>query len=289
MQTQTLCGKEVAKHLLAEVREELAVWKESQSQAPGLALILVGHYPPSEVYVAAKKKKAEELGFRAETFRFPESISESELLKALYQIQNDPLIHGVLIQLPLPAHLNRQNILAGLDPRKDVDALTWTNLGRLMANQFEVAPCTAHGVTKILDYYSIPVEGKRVVVVGRSLIVGMPLSVLLTHRNATVSLAHSKTKNLSELTSQADICVFAAHQKNLFDRSFVKKGAVVIDVGIHRLEPKGLTGDCDQESLQDWATALTPVPGGVGPVTVAMVMVNLMRLAKLQIKPLQEN
>ena len=284
MQTQKLCGHAVAAYLLKQVREDLARWKACYQEAPGLALILVGHYPPSEIYVAAKKKKAEELGFRAEIFRFPETVTELELLHNLDQIHKDARIHGVLIQLPLPRHLNRQRIFSQLPPGKDVDALSWTHLGRLMANQVEVAPCTAAGIIHILDYYSIPLEGKRVVVVGRSLIVGTPVALLLTHRNATVTLAHSKTKNLSELTTQADLCIFAVHQKNMFDKNYVKKGAVVIDVGIHRLQPKGVTGDSDQESLWGWAGAITPVPGGVGPVTVAMVMVNLMRLAQASVE-----
>ena len=246
---------------------------------PGLTAVLVGDDPASKIYVRHKVKACSEAGIRSTVEALPGDTSSSGLVEALNRLNADPEVHGVLVQLPLPSHLAPSLVATTLDPRKDVDGLTWPNLGALLAGQPQFEPCTPRGVMKLLEHAGVPIEGREAVVVGRSTIVGKPMAIMLTARSATVILCHSRTRNLADYTRRADILVAAAGRPALITGAMVKRGAAIIDVGINRTAA-GLAGDVDFVDVRKSAGWITPVPGGVGPMTIAMVIENTVRAAE---------
>ena len=263
-------------------REEIAVQAETLISAgvvPHLAVVLVGENPASQVYVRNKENACKKAGIRSTVIRLPENCKQKELEQVVKALNADVEIHGILVQLPLPSHLDESGILTLIDPDKDVDGFHAMNSGRLMNGQPGFVPCTPLGVMKLLDAYHISPEGKHAVVIGRSNIVGKPMAMLLLARNATVTMCHSKTANLAQLTRQADILVAAVGKANFVTADMVKPGAVVIDVGINRVDGM-LVGDVDAQSVEPIAGYLTPVPGGVGQMTIAMLLANTIQAAK---------
>ena len=246
---------------------------------PHLAVILVGENPASQVYVRNKENACAKAGIRSSIIQLQETCSQEELEAVVCGLNDDECVHGILVQLPLPRHLDESRVLALIDPDKDVDGFHAMNSGRLMNGQPRFVPCTPLGVMKLLEAYRIPVEGKHAVIIGRSNIVGKPMAMLLLAQNATVTICHSRTQNLSDLTRQADILVAAVGKANFVTADMVKPGAVVIDVGINRVEGK-LVGDVDAESVSNVAGYLTPVPGGVGQMTIAMLLANTLAAVK---------
>ena len=247
----------------------------------GLAVIIVGEDPASKIYVANKKKACEALGIVSEEYALPESTTEKELLALIDTLNAKKSINGILCQLPLPHHLDEKRIINAISPEKDVDAFHPVNVGRIMIGDYDFVPCTPAGIMEMLAYENIETEGKRCVVIGRSNIVGKPMAMLLLHKNGTVTICHSRTKNLKEICLDADILVAAVGKAKFVTADMVKEGAVVIDVGMNR-ENGRLCGDVDFEAVKDKASAITPVPGGVGPMTIAMLMQNTLTAAKRQ-------
>ncbi|MGN0451567.1 MAG: bifunctional methylenetetrahydrofolate dehydrogenase/methenyltetrahydrofolate cyclohydrolase FolD [Acutalibacteraceae bacterium] len=247
----------------------------------GLAVIIVGEDPASKIYVSNKKKACESLGIISEEYALPESTTEEELLKLVDELNQKKSINGILCQLPLPRHLDEKLIINSILPEKDVDAFHPANVGRIMIGDYDFVPCTPAGIMEMLAYENINPEGKNCVVIGRSNIVGKPMAMLLLHKNGTVTVCHSKTQNLKEICSKADILVAAVGKAKFVTADMVKEGAVVIDVGMNRVDGK-LYGDVDYEAVKEKATAITPVPGGVGPMTIAMLMQNTLTAAKRQ-------
>jgi len=276
-----LKGKPAADKVTEELEATLAGLSAQVGRPPGLAVILVGKNPASEVYVRIKEKSARRLGIETFDHRLPEETRREDLLALVGRLNADPAVHGILIQLPLPAHLPEEEVLRALDPAKDVDVFHPENFGRLALKQGRLRPCTPAGVIEILKHYGIGIAGKRAVLIGRSKIVGLPLSLLLLHENATVTICHSKTRDIAAHTRAADIVVTAMGVPGFLRADMVREGAVVVDVGISRVGEK-LVGDCDYEGLVGKVAAITPVPGGVGPMTVAMLMVNTVRAYGLQ-------
>ncbi len=279
MQTLILRGEPAREEAMAKLRAKLS----AAPRAPGLAVVVVGEDPASAVYVRNKTKACEALGYRHQTHRFPAETSEAELLACVAGLNADPGVDGILVQLPLPPGLQAERILGALDPLKDVDGFHPENLGLLVSGHPRCVPCTPRGVLRLLQHYDVPLAGRRVAVVGRSVIVGRTLALLLSLKgkggDATVVMCHSATPDLAAETSRADIVVAAMGRARALDRRHVRRGAVVVDVGINRLPgPAGgaslLAGDVDTAAMQDWAAACTPVPGGVGLMTVAMLMQN---------------
>ncbi len=248
-----------------------------------LAVILVGSDPASQVYVANKKKACEQLGIISKEYLLPETTTQDELLALVNELNSDKTVNGILCQLPLPKSLDEKIVIEAIDPNKDVDAFHPVNVGRIMIGDYDFLPCTPAGVMEMLAYYNIDINGKECVVIGRSNIVGKPMSMLLLHKNGTVTIAHSRTKNLAEVTSRADILVAAVGRARFVTADMVKDGAVVIDVGINRVDGK-LYGDVDFEAVKEKASYITPVPGGVGPMTIATLMQNTLTAAKRQNK-----
>lgn len=246
-----------------------------------LAVILVGEDPASQIYVANKKKACEQLGIISKEFVLSENTTQNELLKLVNQLNNDNTVNGILCQLPLPKGLDEKAVIAAINPEKDVDAFHPVNVGKIMIGDYDFLPCTPAGVMEMLSYYDIDVNGKECVVIGRSNIVGKPMGMLLLHKNGTVTICHSRTKNLSEVTCRADILVAAVGRANFVTADMVKDGAVVIDVGMNRDNGK-LCGDVDFEAVSQKASYITPVPGGVGPMTIATLMQNTLTAAKRQ-------
>ena len=246
-----------------------------------LAVILVGSDPASQIYVANKKKACEQLGIISKEYLLPETTTQNELLALVTELNQDPSINGILCQLPLPKGLDEKVVIEAIDPNKDVDAFHPVNVGRIMIGDYDFLPCTPAGVMEMLNYYNIDVCGKECVVIGRSNIVGKPMGMLLLHKNGTVTIAHSRTKNLAEVTRKADILVAAVGKANFVTADMVKDGAVVIDVGMNRTDGK-LCGDVDFEAVSGKASYITPVPGGVGPMTIATLMQNTLTAAKRQ-------
>lgn len=267
-------GKEVSQHIRKEVSEEVRKLKEETGIVPGLAAVLVGNNPASEIYVRNKRKACGEAGIYSEEYKLPEEITESDLLSLIKKLNEDEKIHGILVQLPLPKHINEAKILRAVSPSKDIDGFHPENVGYLVEGNPRFIPCTPHGIIKLLDYYKIEIRGKEAVVVGRSNIVGKPVSLLLLHRHATVTICHSRTKPLEDFTRRADILVAAMGRANFVTGDMVKQGVVVIDVGINRNPDGKLTGDVDFEKVKEKASYITPVPGGVGPMTIAMLLWN---------------
>ena len=273
-------GKVISASVKERVKTEVSALKE-KGITVGLAVIIVGEDPASKVYVANKKKACENLGIISEEYALPETTTNEELLALIEELNNKPSINGILCQLPLPRHLDEKLIINSIDPEKDVDAFHPFNVGKIMIGDFYFLPCTPAGVMEMLKYENIEVEGKNCVVIGRSNIVGKPMNMLLLHQNGTVTVCHSKTKNLKEICRNADILVAAVGRPKFVTEDMVKEGAVVIDVGINRVDGK-LCGDVDFENVKNKASAITPVPGGVGPMTIAMLMQNTLTAAKKQ-------
>src|SRR3989338_716613 len=271
-----LDGKKEANKLLESIKKRAKALEEK----PGLALVLAGNNPASEIYVNFKEKTCKEAGFYCERYNFPENVSQNELLKVVDELNQKREIHGILVQLPLPKQMDESLVVDSILPNKDVDGFTPVNLGNLVNDNNMMEPATARACIALIESTGIKIEGKNAVVVGRSNIVGKPVALLLLQRNATVTMCHSKTKNLLEHTKNADILVVAAGKTNLITKAMVKEGAVVIDVGINRLGKK-IIGDVDFENVKDVAGFITPVPGGVGPMTIAMLLDNLLMAMKL--------
>ena len=278
--TKIIDGKVISASVKERVKAEVSALKE-KGITVGLAVIIVGEDPASKVYVANKKKACENLGIISEEYALPETTTNEELLALIEELNNKPSINGILCQLPLPRHLDEKLIINSIDPEKDVDAFHPFNVGKIMIGDFYFLPCTPAGVMEMLKYENIEVEGKNCVVIGRSNIVGKPMNMLLLHQNGTVTVCHSKTKNLKEVCRNADILVAAVGRPKFVTEDMVKKGAVVIDVGINRVDGK-LCGDVDFDNVKNKVSAITPVPGGVGPMTIAMLMQNTLTAAKKQ-------
>ncbi|MBI2335426.1 MAG: bifunctional methylenetetrahydrofolate dehydrogenase/methenyltetrahydrofolate cyclohydrolase FolD [Deltaproteobacteria bacterium] len=272
-------GKILAQKFHEQIKEQVLALKAKHGIEPGLAVILVGDHPASQVYARNKIAACEKAGIKSFHHRFPLETPEEELLTLLQSLNQDPTVHGILVQLPLPAHLNTEKILDAIDPRKDVDGLHPVNLGFLIAGRQGPAPCTPLGVMKMLESIAYDLTGKQAVIVGRSNIVGKPMGLLLLAKNATVTFCHSKTKDLPVVIGQADVVVAAIGKPKFILGDWIKKGAVVIDVGINRVESNKLVGDVDFESCKKRASFITPVPGGVGPMTIAMLLHNTLQAA----------
>ncbi|MHC4073108.1 MAG: bifunctional methylenetetrahydrofolate dehydrogenase/methenyltetrahydrofolate cyclohydrolase FolD [Planctomycetota bacterium] len=289
MTAQIIDGKQVAADMRAELKEETAKLKE-QGIVPGLGVILVGEDPASNSYVTAKERTCEDLGIYSDDNRLPEETTQQELLALVEKMNNDPKINGILVQLPLPKHLNEAEVLLAIDPAKDVDGFHPMNVGKMMVGEKAFLPCTPHGVIHLLLRSGVTIEGANVVIVGRSNIVGKPLANMLIQKNATgnatVTVCHTRTKDLVDKTKQADIVIAAAGRPNMVTADMVKEGVVVIDVGVNRVEDatkkRGyrLVGDVDFEAVKEKASLITPVPGGVGPMTITMLMYNTVESAK---------
>ena len=249
---------------------------------PGLAVIIVGNDPASRVYVNNKKKACAEVGFLSEEYALPEDTTQGELLAIIEKLNNNPQINGILCQLPLPKHIDEKAIINSISPLKDVDAFHPSNVGKIMIGDYHFLPCTPAGVMELIHSAGIDVCGKKCVVIGRSNIVGKPMSMLLLHENGTVTICHSKTENLKEICSNADILVAAVGKPKFVKADMVKAGAVVLDVGVNRDENGKLCGDVDFAEVEPKASYITPVPGGVGPMTIAMLMKNTLMAAKIQ-------
>ena len=273
-------GKKVSEHIRAEIAEGVEKLKAETGITPGLAAVLVGEDPASEIYVRNKRKACADAGMYSEEHKLPAETTEQELLNLVDRLNNDLNIHGILVQLPLPDHINEAKILRAVTPLKDVDGFHPYNVGLLVEGNPSFISCTPHGIIKMLEFYNIDIAGKQAVIVGRSNIVGKPVSMLLLHRHATVTICHSRTKPLDEVTRRADILVAAIGRANFITADMVKEGAVVIDVGINRNEEGKLTGDVDFEAVSQKASYITPVPGGVGPMTISMLLWNTIESAK---------
>ncbi len=273
-------GKQIAKEIRAELKKEVAELKEKTGKIPGLAVVLVGEDPASATYVKMKGKACEEAGFLSRTHRLSENTTQTELLDLVKQLNEDDEIHGILVQLPLPDGLDEQEVLYTIDPEKDVDGFHPFNVGRLMTGDPSFVPCTPRGVIELLDRSGIEIKGKRAVVVGRSNIVGKPAALLLLQRHATVTICHSRTQDLPGVVREADIVVAAVGRPEMIKGDWIKKGAVVIDVGVNRVGEKKLVGDVAFDEAKEVASLITPVPGGVGPMTIAMLLQNTLESFK---------
>lgn len=277
-----ISGKEVSAAVRARIRDDVTAFVEQTGKRPGLAVVIVGEDPASQVYVRNKKRGCDEVGMYSEEYALPTETSEEELLSLIHRLNNDPKINGILVQLPLPKHLNEERVLLAIDPRKDVDAFHPENVGKIMIGNFSFLPCTPAGVMELMKYYGIDICGKHCVIIGRSNIVGKPQAMLMLKENATVTICHSRTKDLASVTKQADILVAAVGKARFVTADMVKEGAVVIDVGINRTEDGKLCGDVDFAAVETIASYITPVPGGVGPMTITMLLQNTLTAAKEQ-------
>ena len=286
--TKTIDGKQLAANLRNEIADGVSRLKAEKGVAPGLAVILVGDNPASVSYVTAKEKACREAGMLSREIRLPAETSEAELVSLVESLNGDPAIHGILVQLPVPKHIREKAVIDAIAPEKDVDGFTPVNVGRMMIGEECFLPCTPHGIIKLIEFSGMDMRGKHAVVIGRSNIVGKPVAALLARRetNATVTLCHTGTPDVSHFTKDADIVVVAAGHPNTLTGDMLKPGAVVIDVGVNRIpddtRPKGfrLVGDADFESCLNVAGAITPVPGGVGPMTITMLLWNTLESAR---------
>ena len=285
MSANIIDGKLVSAYLRDTVKNDTAAFIEKTGITPGLAVILVGDNPASRVYVRNKHKACEEAGFKSIQIELPESTTENDLLLKIEELNSAPDVHGILVQLPLPKHINEDKVINAISPEKDVDAFHPVNVGKIMTGKYDFLPCTPAGIISLLEYYNITIEGKSCVVVGRSNIVGKPMSLLLLERNGTVTVTHSRTRDLASVTRGADILVVAIGKPNFITANMVKDGAVVIDVGINRLDNGKLCGDVEFDTVKDKASYITPVPGGVGPMTITTLLRNTLKAAeKLSLK-----
>lgn len=290
MPAQIISGTEISKQIREELKQEIAELKAKHNLVPGLATVLVGEDPASQVYVGQKEKTSLALGLYSERHDLPANTPEKDLLALVDKLNKNPKIHGILVQLPLPKHINKTRVLYAIDPKKDVDGFHPTNLGKLMIGEPDFLPCTPHGIQQLLIRSGIQTEGAEVVVVGRSDIVGKPIANILLQKkkgaNATVTICHTGTRDISLHTKMADIIIVAAGKPKALTADMVKDGVVVIDVGVNRIGKTAdgkdiLVGDVDFEPVKAKAKAITPVPGGVGPMTIAMLMLNTVKAAKL--------
>jgi len=290
MTAQIISGTETAKQIRAEIKQEVAELKQKHNVVPGLATVLVGEDPASQVYVGQKEKTSVELGLYSERHDIPVSTTEKELLALIDKLNKSPKIHGILVQLPLPKHINETRVLYAIDPQKDVDGFHPVNVGKLMIGEPDYIPCTPHGIWQLLIRSGVKIEGAEVVVVGRSNIVGKPIANILLQKqknaNATVTVCHTGTRDMAFHTRRADILIVAAGKPKAITADMVKEGVVVIDVGVNRIGKSEsgkdiLVGDVDFDAVKEKAKAITPVPGGVGPMTITMLMLNTIRAAKL--------
>ncbi|HWK24027.1 MAG TPA: bifunctional methylenetetrahydrofolate dehydrogenase/methenyltetrahydrofolate cyclohydrolase FolD [Ureibacillus sp.] len=279
MSSAIINGKEIGQEIRKSVAEQVTKLKE-QGIEPGLAVVLVGDNPASQTYVRNKQKSCEAIGIYSELIRLPKEVSEEELLEQIRSLNNRDNIHGILVQLPLPGHIDEDNVIATISPEKDVDGFSPVSVGKMMLGQETYLPCTPFGVMKLLEYAGIDVAGKHAVIVGRSHIVGKPMGQLLLQKDATVTYTHSKTPDLPSITKQADILVAAVGRPNFIKKEHVKPGAVVIDVGINRDENNKLIGDVHFAEVEQLASHITPVPGGVGPMTITMLLYNTVQAAQ---------
>ncbi|WP_322880036.1 bifunctional methylenetetrahydrofolate dehydrogenase/methenyltetrahydrofolate cyclohydrolase [Enterococcus faecalis] len=274
-------GRELADQMQAEIQKDVEKMTQQGIQ-PGLVVLLVGENPASQTYVRNKERAAAKIGILSKVEKLPETISEEELLAEIDKYNQDSRFHGILVQLPLPKHIDEEKILLAIDPKKDVDGFHPMNLGRLFVGKPEMIPCTPYGIMKMFEAYDIDLTGKRAVVIGRSNIVGKPMAQLLLMKNATVTIAHSKTEHLAEVAKEADILVVAIGRGHFVTKEFVKPGAVVIDVGMNRNQEVKLIGDVAFDEVSEIASYITPVPKGVGPMTITMLMYQTVEAAKKQ-------
>lgn len=274
-------GRELADQMQAEIQKDVEKMTQQGIQ-PGLVVLLVGENPASQTYVRNKERAAAKIGILSKVEKLPETISEEELLAEIDKYNQDSRFHGILVQLPLPKHIDEEKILLAIDPKKDVDGFHPMNLGRLFVGKPEMIPCTPYGIMKMFEAYDIDLTGKRAVVIGRSNIVGKPMAQLLLMKNATVTIAHSKTEHLAEVAKEADILVVAIGRGHFVTKEFVKPGAVVIDVGMNRNHEGKLIGDVAFDEVSEIASYITPVPKGVGPMTITMLMYQTVEAAKKQ-------
>ncbi|MCG8500120.1 MAG: bifunctional methylenetetrahydrofolate dehydrogenase/methenyltetrahydrofolate cyclohydrolase FolD [Firmicutes bacterium] len=281
MGEKVIDGRQIASKIRSRLKAEVAELKE-KGICPGLAVVIVGDDPASRVYVNMKKKACAEIGIYSEEYTLPQETTQQELLDLVKRLNGKEDIHGILVQLPLPGHLDEEEVIDAIAVRKDVDAFHPVNVGKIMIGNYDFLPCTPAGVMELIKETGIEITGKECVVVGRSNIVGKPQSMLLLQQHGTVTVCHSRTKNLKEVCKRADILVVAVGRAQMITGDMIKPGAVVIDVGMNRLENKKLVGDVDFDSAAAVAGAITPVPGGVGPMTIAMLMKNTVKAAQLQ-------
>jgi methylenetetrahydrofolate dehydrogenase (NADP+)/methenyltetrahydrofolate cyclohydrolase len=277
-------GNKIAQGIRQSVREETLVFKEKTGIVPGLAVVLVGEDPASQVYVGRKAKACAEVGFLSREYNLPADTSEAKLLRLINDLNHDQFIHGILVQLPLPKHIATDKIIAAIDPHKDVDGFNPYNVGGLVTGSPLFVPCTPRGIMELIAHTGVTLSGKDAVVVGRSNIVGKPMALLLLAQNATVTICHSKTKDLPTVTSRADVLIAAVGKAGMIIADMVKEGAVVIDVGVNRLANGKLAGDVAFDEVAAKASHITPVPGGVGPMTIAMLMKNTLDAARMAVQ-----
>ena len=277
-----ISGKIVSVKVRNEVKKETEELRENHGIVPGLAVILVGNDPASQVYVRNKQRACEEVGFHPYEYRMNENATQEQLLDLIGVLNKDNKVSGILVQLPLPEHIDEQAVIHAISPLKDVDAFHPVNVGKIMIGDYDFLPCTPAGIMELIASTGVDISGKQCVVIGRSNIVGKPMAMLLLQKNGTVTICHSRTKNLKELAASADILVVAIGKPKFVTADMVKEGAIVIDVGINRMEDGKLCGDVDFDSVEPKAGNITPVPGGVGPMTIAMLMKNTLHAAKLQ-------
>ena len=273
-------GKAISLQLREEIKRQCEEFTASHGFAPSLTVVIVGEDPASQVYVRNKHAACEQVGFTSDVIRLPEQTPQEELLALIDRLNADKSVHGILVQLPLPKHIDEKAVVSRISPKKDVDAFGYENVGRIMTGDFDFLPCTPAGIMELLHRTGITVEGKECVVVGRSNIVGKPMAMLLLHENGTVTVCHSRTRNLPEVTRRADILVVAVGKAHFITADMIKEGAVVVDVGMDRDENGKLTGDVDYDACFEKAYAITPVPGGVGPMTITMLLKNTLTAAE---------
>ncbi len=290
MTAKIISGTEIAKQIREELKQEIAELKAKYNLVPGLATVLVGDDPASKVYVGGKEKACHELGIYSERRDIPGNSTEDQVLALVEKLNNDPKIHGILVQIPLPKHINEAKVLYAINPKKDVDGFHPVNLGKLMIGEPDFIPCTPHGIQQLLVRSGVKIDGAEVVVIGRSNIVGKPITNILLQKkpgaNATVTICHTGTKDIEAHTLRADIIIAAAGKPNTVTADMVKDGVVVIDVGVNEIGKTAdgkriLVGDVDFEKVKEKASAITPVPGGVGPMTITMLMLNTVKAAKI--------
>ncbi|MGD6774705.1 bifunctional methylenetetrahydrofolate dehydrogenase/methenyltetrahydrofolate cyclohydrolase FolD [Sutcliffiella horikoshii] len=282
MSAVIVSGKDLAVEKRAFIKEKVSELHTEKSIQPSLAVILVGQDPASQSYVRAKQKACEEAGIKSILEEFPSSITQDELLNRITHFNDDASVHGILVQLPLPDHIDELAVIEHISPNKDVDGFHPVNIGRMMIDQKSFLPCTPYGIVEMIKSLDVSISGKHVVVIGRSNIVGKPVGQLLLKEDATVTYCHSRTKDLASITKQADILIAAVGRAKLIGPEYVKDGAIVIDVGVNRLDTGKLCGDVDFESVKEKASFITPVPGGVGPMTITMLLHNTLQSAQNQ-------
>jgi methylenetetrahydrofolate dehydrogenase (NADP+)/methenyltetrahydrofolate cyclohydrolase len=279
---QLIDGKSLANKIIGEIKKDIDKIIQTNQRPPGLAVILVGNDPASSIYVGKKEKVCNAIGIKSIVKKYDDTITEKALIDEILLLNKDDSVDGILIQLPLPMYINQRNIIEAVRPEKDVDGFHPINIGNLFLGYNTFVPCTPLGIIELLDFYNIEIKSKRVVVLGRSNIVGRPLIPLLLQRDATITICHSKTINLPEVTRKADIIISAIGKPNYVQREFIGNGAVVIDVGINRVDGK-ITGDVSFDDVKNVASFITPVPGGVGPMTIAMLMHNTLKAYRLHV------